>query len=85
MESWLTEEADDLLLLFLSQRINEFPISTNSRSCTAYSYAGPNIDLSSFHELEFAVFPQSYDWTLIHTHEDGAFGGPYFICRKAGH
>jgi hypothetical protein len=25
------------------------------------------------------VFPVTYDWTLVHTHEDGAMGGPYFI------
>lgn len=35
--------------------------------------------LSEYHQLEFALFPDSYSWTLVHTHEDDAFGGPYFI------
>lgn len=80
--SWLSAQGDDLLLLFLSARITAFPISENSRPCTAHRYNGPIIDLSHYNELEFAVFPDSYDWTLIHTHEDGAFGGPYFIRNE---
>ena len=83
IDKWLSTEADDLILLFLSERITAFPISTNSRPCTAHIYTGPIIDLSAYNELEFAVFPESYDWTLIHTHEDGVFGGPYFIRNDA--
>lgn len=80
---WLAAPNDELILLFLSARITAFPISENSRPCTAHRYAGPTIDLSAYNELEFAVFPNSYAWTLIHTHEDGAFGGPYFIRNEA--
>ena len=82
--NWLSATNVDLMLLFLSSRITAFPISENSRPCTAHRYSGPIIDLSAYHELEFAVFPESYEWTLIHTHEDGAFGGPYFIRNEAG-
>ena len=81
---WLSTEEERLILLFLSARITAFPISQNSRPCSAYRYSGPAIDLSRFCELEFAVFPESYDWTLVHTHEDGAFGGPYFIRNRRG-
>ena len=84
IDRWLSADADDLILLFLSARITAFPISTNSRPCTAHTYTGPNIALAAYNELEFAVFPQSYEWTLIHTHEDGALGGPYFIRSQAG-
>lgn len=79
---WLAGGAEDLILLFLSSRIAAFPISQNSRPCSAFAYSGPAIDLSEYNELEFAVFPDSYNWTLIHTHEDGAFGGPFFIYRE---
>ena len=84
IDKWLSATDGDLILLFLSARITAFPISENSRPCTAHRYTGPIIDLSAYNELEFAVFPDSYQWTLIHTHEDGAFGGPYFICDEVG-
>ena len=77
---WLAADDEDLILLFLSSRITAFPISTNNRPCVAFRYAGQKLDLSDYHELEFAVFPETYRWTLVHTHEDYAFGGPYFIC-----
>ncbi len=76
---WLATSEDDLVLLFLSSRITAFPISQNTRPCSAYAYRGPVVDLSPYHDLEFAVFPERLNWTLIHTHEDGASGGPYFI------
>ena len=78
IDKWLSATDDQLILLFLSARITAFPISENSRPCTAHRYTGPIIDLSAFNQLEFAVFPETYKWTLVHTHEDGAFGGPYF-------
>ena len=76
---WLQTDETNLILLFLSSRIDAFPISTNHRPNSAYEYTGHVIDLSDYHDLEFAVFPVSFAWTLVHTHEDGAFGGPYFI------
>ncbi|TWU07792.1 hypothetical protein [Stieleria varia] len=79
IDKWMCTTDDQLILLFLSARVTAFPISDNSRPCTANRYIGPIIDLSAYNELEFAVFPESYEWTLVHTHEDGALGGPYFI------
>lgn len=76
---WLQTTETNLILLMLSSRIDAFPITTNHRSNSAYEFNGNAIDLSQFHDLEFAVFPVTYDWTLVHTHEDGAMGGPYFI------
>lgn len=82
IDKWLKTTDDQLILLFLSARITAFPISQNGRPCTAHRYTGRIIDLSVYNELEFAVFPETYEWTLIHTHEDGAFGGPYFIRNE---
>ena len=39
---------------------------------------GPLVILSSFHDLEFFVSPRDFEWTLVHTHEDHGFGGPFF-------
>ena len=85
VSEWLGTDDEDLILLFLSSRITAFPISTNSRPCLAFKYSGHKIDLSEYHQLEFAVFPESYDWTLVHTHEDFAFGGPYFVRAEDLH
>jgi hypothetical protein len=82
VDKWLATTDDELIVLFLSRRITAFPISENQRPCTAHRYAGPVVDLSAYYELEFAVFPETYEWTLIHTHEDGAFGGPYFVRNE---
>ena len=79
VSEWLAAEDENLILLFLSEQITAFPISKNSRPCLAFDYVGPKVDVSDFHDLEFAVFPATYRWTLVHTHEDYALGGPYFI------
>ena len=69
----------EFLILFLSSRIKAFPISTNSRPCSVIRVEGLPMDISSFHELEFAITSPAFEWTLVHTHEDWSFGGPYFI------
>ena len=79
VNQYLSEPDDDLILLFLSSRITAFPLSTNHRPCSAFRWLGESLDLSAFHDLEFALFPNSYAWTIVHTHEDGSLGGPYFI------
>ena len=38
-------------------------------------------DLSPFHNLDFFIAPPDLAWTLLHTHEDFALGGPYFLHR----
>ncbi len=86
---WLGCAGGGLIMLFLSSGIAAFPVSRNSRACSAFRYCGPVVDLSDYHELEFAVFPGSYEWTLVHTHEDFAMGGLIFcgvwvsvVCRQ---
>jgi len=38
-------------------------------------------DLSGFSNLDFFVAPPDFGWTMLHTHEDYEFGGPYFVER----
>lgn len=55
------------------------PICVHGRSLSAYRCGGPLVPLGEFHESEFFVCPLDYAWTMVHTHEDHSFGGPYFI------
>ena len=52
----------------------------NPRPC-AYECTGDLPDLSPFASLDFFVAPPDLRWTLLHTHEDHALGGPYFVDR----
>lgn len=76
---WLSVQPGEFLILFLSARVTAFPVSQNSRPCLVLSLHGSPVDVSDFQELEFAITPITYDWTLVHTHEDWSLGGPYFV------
>lgn len=39
-------------------------------------------DLSAFAGTEFVIVPDDWSWTMIHTHEDLAGGGPYFARKE---
>lgn len=55
------------------------PVKGNVR--VAYACTGNLVALGDFHTLEFFVAPPDFEWTMIHTHEDYGFGGPFF-CRR---
>lgn len=38
-------------------------------------------DLSAFAPTDFFVVPEDFSWTMMHTHEDYGFGGPYFVRK----
>ena len=38
-------------------------------------------DLLAFAESDFFIVPVDFSWTMIHTHEDETWGGPYFIRK----
>lgn len=42
---------------------------------------GPLPDLSSFAGLDLFIVPDDWSWTMIHTHEDYEWGGPYFVRK----
>ena len=48
----------------------------------AYACHGSPVPLGEFCDAEFFVSPIGFDWTLVHTHEDYAFDGPYFMRRE---
>lgn len=43
---------------------------------------GSLVPLGPFCNAEFFVSPLDFSWTIVHTHEDHAFGGPYFVRRE---
>jgi hypothetical protein len=61
------------------------PLSIGKRGPRKAAYAchgdGKLPDLSGFAETEFFIVPDDLSWTMIHTHEDHACGGPYFVRK----
>ncbi len=62
------------------------PHSINKRCARKAAYEclghGALPDLSAFAETDFFVVPADMSWTMIHTHEDYAWGGPYFVRKE---
>jgi hypothetical protein len=42
---------------------------------------GTLADLSAFADTDFFIVPDDFSWTMVHTHEDYDWGGPYFIRK----
>jgi len=79
MDEFLSMHGQNFLVLFLSHHVTAFPVGRNARRCAVLAANGPLVDLSTFYNLEFAITPESFEWTLVHTHEDWGCGGPYFV------
>jgi len=58
-------------------------ISKRGPRTAAYECHGKGTlpDLSAFAGTEFFIVPDDWSWTMIHTHEDYGFGGPYFVRK----
>jgi len=65
----------------LSAGVAGTPVAPTGPAATGYECEGPLVPLGAAHAIEFAVFPSDLSWTMLHTHEDHALGGPYFICQ----
>jgi hypothetical protein len=58
------------------------PHSIGKRQRTAaYDCQGNLVSLAEFCDIDFFISPPDLEWTMIHTHEDHAIGGPYFVDR----
>src|SRR5689334_2295702 len=70
---------------FLGPKAGPHSIGGNWRPKTAaYQCRGDGTlpDLSAFAERDLFVAPPDLSWTMVHTHEDHALGGPYFVRRE---
>ena len=67
------------LIIPFSSNVDGIPIQVSGRSRVGFECRGQLVPLGQFHTAEFFVSPTDFTWTMVHTHEDHAFGGPYFI------
>jgi hypothetical protein len=69
---------------FLGSVAGPHSIGTSGPRKAAYDCQGGGTlpDLSAFAGTEFFIVPADWSWTMIHTHEDYALGGPYFVRRE---
>jgi hypothetical protein len=72
-----------MIVPFLSNVRGPDFISKRGPRTAAFECHGNGVlpDLSAFAGTEFFIIPDDWSWTMIHTHEDHAFGGPYFIRK----
>ena len=70
---------DQYFVVPFSCDVAGLPVRVRARSLSAYRCRGSLVPLDEFHNSEFFVCPLDYTWTMVHTHEDHSFGGPYFI------
>lgn len=73
-----------MVVPFLSNVGGPHSINKSGPGTAAYQCQGDGRlpDLSSFKDIDFFIMPPDLAWTMIHTHEDHGFGGPYFIRRE---
>jgi hypothetical protein len=76
------EACEHFLIMPLTANVSGLPMSrVIQRSLGGYDCRGPLVPLGHYHHAELVVCPVDFSWTMIHTHEDYGFGGPYFIRR----
>jgi hypothetical protein len=69
------------LVIPFTSKITGLPAHALGTRQIAYECRGTLVPLGSFHNVEFFVSPVDFSWTMVHTHEDHGYGGPYFIRR----
>lgn len=69
------------LIVPFSSNVEGFAMSVQSQTLSAYECRGNLLPLGEFCQAEFFIAPLDFEWTMVHTHEDHGFGGPFFIRR----
>ena len=73
------EACTHYLIVPFSAGVAGLPVHVLDRRLDAYECRGRLVPLGGFCDVEFFICPIDYAWAMIHTHEDHALGGPYFI------
>jgi hypothetical protein len=73
------QACDHFFIIPFSAGVPGLPVHVYRRGIAAYECRGPLIALRAFCDAEFFIAPPDLMWAMIHTHEDHALGGPYFI------
>jgi len=76
---YLQQRCDHYYIVPFSTGVPGLPVHVLGQAIAAYECHGPLIDLGLFCNAEFFVAPPDFTWTMVHTHENHGFGGPYFI------
>jgi hypothetical protein len=70
-----------LLVPFLS-KVPGTSVHVHFLQMNAFECEGTLQELGDFINVEFFVSPPDLSWTFVRTHEDFAFGGPYFATAQ---
>lgn len=73
------QSCDYFLIVPFSAGVEGTPITPHAWRISAYECRGSILPLGKFHCAEFFIAPPEFGWTMVHTHEDHALGGPYFL------
>jgi hypothetical protein len=73
------EPCTHYLIVPFSAGVAGLPVHVLDQRLDAYECRGRLIPLGTFCDVEFFICPIDFAWAMIHTHEDHALGGPYFI------
>lgn len=79
---YLQQPCDNYLIVPFTSGVPGTCVHVFRRAIGAYECQGNLISLGKFCDAEFFVSPMDFAWTMVHTHEDLALGGPYFVKRE---
>ncbi len=82
VDEFLREAPGQWLLVPFLSGVHGIPVQAHRQTLSAFECAGPPLELGDFCGSEFFISPPDFSWTLVRTHEDFAFGGPYFLRRE---
>jgi hypothetical protein len=74
-----SEPCNHYIIVPFSAGVAGLPVHVLGCGLSAYECRGPLVPMGAFCDVEFFVCPTDFAWAMIHTHEDHALGGPYFI------
>ncbi len=85
VHEYLQQPCRHYLIVPFTSNVEGTPMHVHRRPVIgAYECRGDLVSLGEFCDAEFFVAPTDFEWTLVHTHEDYAIDGPYFIRREWG-
>jgi hypothetical protein len=73
------QSCNEYLLIPFSANVAGLPASVHGRTLAGYACRGTLTPLAKFCDAEFFIAPPDFSWTMIHTHENHALDGPFFI------
>jgi hypothetical protein len=79
---YLQQPCEHYLIVPFTANVEGTPIHVYRQAISAYECQGRLISLVQFCDAEFFVSTLNFEWTLVHTHEDYAIDGPYFVRRE---